>query len=76
MSEQLKSKVRKALEEIKYDDWHESVHRQTMFKAQKQLEPSDKEQAVFIKCAVCDKNFELRVPPTITAKPKTKDKER
>ena len=72
MSEQLKSQVRKALEEIKFDDWHESVHREAMFKAQKELGPSNKERSVFVRCGVCDKTLEFRVPPTILAKPKSK----
>lgn len=66
MSKQLKSEVRKALEEIKYDDWHDNVHREAMFKAQKELKLSEKEQSVFIRCGVCDKTLEFRVPPTIT----------
>lgn len=65
MSKQLKSEVRKALEEIKFDDWHDSVHTEAMFKAQKQAKPSDKEQSLAVICGVCNEVLNFRIPPTL-----------
>lgn len=59
----LKSDVRKALEEIQYDDWHESIHTEAMYKAQKSVKPSSKEQGVSVMCGVCNEILTFRIPP-------------
>jgi len=59
----LKSEVRQALKDIEYEDWHKGIHTEIMFKAQKSVKPSSKEQGVSAMCGVCNEILTFRIPP-------------
>lgn len=68
MAKTFTEKVKKALGEIEYDKRHKEVHAYIQLNALKQVKPSNKEQYAMVKCGLCYKIIELRIPPVRVSK--------